>query len=147
MVGRGLRTICPIGEDHPGLMQEEEVEKSGGTNSSLGEGGFWTWATRATMGINVPISILLASSPGLLTGFRGKALPVTNYYSQDMTWVLQAGREEGMILDTKEDHNDNTKTTTTAAMPRLDRREKTPWFNRPRRSSEKHGSRERRMSA
>jgi uncharacterized membrane protein len=68
------------------------------------------------MGINVPISILLASSPGLLTGFRGKALPVTNYYSQDMTWVLQEGREEGMILDTKEDHND-TKTTTTAAMP------------------------------
>jgi hypothetical protein len=73
MVGRGLRTICPMGEDHPGLKREE-VAKHGETNLNLAEGDSWTWATRVTMHINVSISILLLSSPDLPTGCHGKRL-------------------------------------------------------------------------
>ena len=73
MVGRGLRTICPIGEDHPGLLQEE-VERRGETSSSCGGGGFWKWATRVMMDTNASISILLLSSPGLRIGCHGKLL-------------------------------------------------------------------------
>jgi len=73
MVGRGLRTICPTGEDHPGLLQGEMV-MLGKMSSSCDGGGFWTWAMRAMMGINVSISILLPSSQDLLTGCHGKRL-------------------------------------------------------------------------
>jgi len=73
MVGRGLRTICPIGEDHPGLLQGE-VENHGKMSSSCGGGGFWMWAMRAMMDINVSISTLLLSSPGPLIGCHGKRL-------------------------------------------------------------------------
>jgi hypothetical protein len=76
MVGRGLRTICPMGEDHPGLMKEE-VEKHGETNLTLAEGDSWTWATRLTMHINVSISILLLSSPDPPTGCHVRHLPET----------------------------------------------------------------------
>jgi hypothetical protein len=73
MVGRGLRTICPMGEDHPGLMKGE-VEKHGETSSSLAEGDSWMWATRVTMHINVSISIPLLSSPDPPTGCHEKCL-------------------------------------------------------------------------
>ena len=73
MVGRGLRTIRPTGEDHPGLLQGEG-EKHGGTSSSCGGGDSWTWVMRATMDVNVSISILLLSSPGPLIGCHAKRL-------------------------------------------------------------------------
>jgi len=73
MVGRGLRTICPMGEDHPGL-NKGEGEKNGGTNSSLVAEGSWMWATRAMMHTDVFISILLLSSPDPLTDCHEKRL-------------------------------------------------------------------------
>ena len=73
MVGRGLRTICPIGEDHPGLLQGE-AERHGETNSSRGGGGSWTWVMRVMTHTNVSISILLLSSPGLLIRCHGKSM-------------------------------------------------------------------------
>jgi hypothetical protein len=73
MVGRGLRTICPMGEDHPGL-NKGEVEKRGETNLSLVGGGSWTWATRATMHTNASISTLLVSNADPPTGCHGKRL-------------------------------------------------------------------------
>jgi hypothetical protein len=73
MVGRGLRTICPMGEDHPGLLQVE-VEKHGEMNSSLGGGGSWTWVMRAMTDTSVSISILLLSSPDPPIGCHGKHL-------------------------------------------------------------------------
>lgn len=62
MVGRRLRTICLIGEDHPELLGE--VERCGRTSSKLGEGGSWMLATRAMTDTSVSILILLLSSPG-----------------------------------------------------------------------------------
>lgn len=73
MVGRGLRTICPIGEDHPGLLQEE-VARRGEMSSSRGGGGSWKWVRRVMMDTNVSILTLSLSSPGLRIGCRGKLL-------------------------------------------------------------------------
>lgn len=84
MVGRGLRTICLIGEDHPELLQEE-VETSGKTSSRLGEGGSWKLATRVTTDTNVSILILLLSSLSLLIDYHEKSLLETIYYSLDTT--------------------------------------------------------------
>lgn len=112
MVGRGLRTICLIGEDHPELLQGG-VEKCGKTSSKPGEGGSWMLATRATMDTNVSILILLLSSPGPLIDCREKSSLETTCCSLVMTWGLHGEIEERMTLRTREGRNGRRTTTTT----------------------------------
>lgn len=88
MVGRELRTICPVGEDHPGLLHEVGVGMHGEKNTSPGEGDTLMWQTRAMMMTENIASILILphSSRGLLTHLLGKISQAMNWFLLDMTW-------------------------------------------------------------
>lgn len=115
MVGRGLRTICLIGEDHPELLQGG-VARSGKTSSNLGEGDSWTSVMRATMDTSVSILILLLSSRSPPTDCREKSSLETTYCSPGMTWGPREEKEGRKTLHTREGPNSRRMTTTTTTI-------------------------------
>ena len=132
MVGRELRTICPIGEDHPGLLQGKR-EVFGGMSSSPEEGGFLIWATRATMGTAVPIPILLVSNLDQLPALAMESLQVTICCLLVTTWVMR-GTGGGLRVCHMDGRTERWKTISTTKILYRDRRAMMHWYNRPRRS-------------